>query len=376
RAGADRIVAHVGARVLGDLADRVGLVAGLSAALAPLKQRRRGHDRGQVVTQLAVAMADGATTLSDLAVLRHQPDLFGAVASTATVWRTLTALTAEPLTRIAAARAAARRRVWAAGVDPGFYVIDIDGTLVTAHSDKEGAASTSKRGYGFYPLVATLDATGEPLVALLRPGNAGSGTAADPIAVRDAALAQLPIDPRAQPVIVRTDSAGFPMPFSTMAPTGTSGSSSAIPFRWRSRPPSSATGGCGGNPLSRSTEPRSGTWGKWPRSPRKGSERVAPGSRLIVRRELPHRGAQLTFTDVHGYRYPLCLTNLPDADLPYLEALYRGWGRCEQTIRDLKATGLAHLPSADFAINQAWLTAVLLAGDLLAWFRCHHVALT
>ena len=94
-----------------------------------------------------------------------------------------------------------------------------------------------------------------------------------------------------------------------------------------------------------------------------------PGSRLLVRREIPHPGAQLTFTDVQGHRFQLWLTNLAEADLPYLEALYRGRGRCEQTIRALKATGLAHLPSADFATNQAWPTAVLLAEDLLAWFR-------
>lgn len=112
QAGTDRIVAHVGAWVLGNLADRSGLTRGLSEALAPLKQRRRGHDRGQVLTHLAVAIADGATTVSDIAVLRHQPDLFGRVASAPTVWRTLTTLTEEPLTRIAAARAAARRRGW------------------------------------------------------------------------------------------------------------------------------------------------------------------------------------------------------------------------------------------------------------------------
>jgi hypothetical protein len=73
--------------------------------LAPLKQRRQGHDRGQVLTQLAVAIADGATTVSDIAVLRHPPDLFGRVASAPTVWRLLTVLTGETLTRIAAARA-------------------------------------------------------------------------------------------------------------------------------------------------------------------------------------------------------------------------------------------------------------------------------
>lgn len=368
--GDDRVVAHVGAHVLGTVADHVGLTAELTKALAPLKQRRRGHDRGAVLAQLAVAIADGATTLSDLAILRHQPDLFGSVASTATVWRTLRALTAPRLDRVAQARAAARRAAWAAGLDPAFYVVDIDGTLVTSHSDKEGAAPTYKRGYGFYPLVATLDATGEPLVALLRPGNAGSGTATDHIAVLDAALAQLPIDPRAQPVIVRTDSAGCSHAFLDHCADRHVGFIVGHPFpmeiaaavvgrrglRWE---PAITADGTAERDVGEVAEvtPYVDLSG-WP-----------PGSRLIVRRELPHPGAQLTFTDVHGYRYQLCLTNLPDADLPYLEALYRGRGRCEQTIRALKATGLAHLPSADFAINQAWLTAVLLAGDLLAWFR-------
>ena len=123
-----------------------------------------------MLTQLAVAIADGATTVSDIAVLRHPPDLFGRVASAPTVWRTLTALTEETLTRIAATRAAARRRVWAAGLDPHFSVIDIDGTLVTAHSDKERARPTYKHGYGFYLLLAILDAMGEPLAIQLRPG--------------------------------------------------------------------------------------------------------------------------------------------------------------------------------------------------------------
>ena len=87
-------------------------------------------------------------------------------------------------------------------------MIDIEGTLVTAHSDKEGARPTDKHGYGFYPLLATWDATGEPLAIQLRPGNAGSGTAVDHIQLLDAALAQLPVDPATETVIVRTDSVG------------------------------------------------------------------------------------------------------------------------------------------------------------------------
>ena len=186
-------MSHAGTYVLGELADRTGLAAGLSVALASQKQRQRGYERGRVLTQLAVAIADGATTMSDVAVLRHQPDLFGEVASTPTVWRTLSALDEASLARVAQARSDARRREWEAGLDPGFYVIDVDGTLVASHSDKEGAAPNYKRGFGFYPLVATFDATGETLAAILRPGNTGSGAATDLIHVLDAALAQLPL---------------------------------------------------------------------------------------------------------------------------------------------------------------------------------------
>jgi Transposase DDE domain group 1 len=170
---------HAGARLLAELADVVGLTSAVSAAMAPTKQRRRGHDRGEVLIDLAVAIADGAETISDLATLRDQPDLFGQVASHPTVWRALAAVDEAALERIKTARAQARANAWAAGADPGFYVIDIDATLVGAHSDKEQAAPTWKRGFGFHPLLAYLDATGEALAGVLRPGNAGSGTATD-----------------------------------------------------------------------------------------------------------------------------------------------------------------------------------------------------
>src|SRR5215208_4792843 len=125
---------HSGARLLADLADATGLTEGLSVAMAPTKQRRRGHDRGQVLVDLAVMIADGGETISDLAVLRNQPALFGDVASHPTAWRTLEAIDEATLERIKTARAAARARAWAAGADPGFYVIDLDATLVGSHS--------------------------------------------------------------------------------------------------------------------------------------------------------------------------------------------------------------------------------------------------
>ena len=206
--GGQGVVSHAGARLLCELADDVGLTEALSDAMAPTKQRRRGHDRGQVLVDMAVAIADGATTLSDVRVLGDQPGLFGEVASVPTMWRTLEATDRSALERIEGARANARATAWAAGMDPGFYVIDIDATLVNAHSDKEGAAPNYKHGFGFAPMVAFLDATGEALAAILRPGNAAAGSAQDHVRLLDAALAQLPVDPLASEVIARTDSAG------------------------------------------------------------------------------------------------------------------------------------------------------------------------
>lgn len=207
--GGAGIVNHAGARLLCEVADVTGLTRGLSAAMAPTKQRNRGHDRGEVLVDVAVSVADGGETISDLAVLRDQPQLFGEVASTPTAWRTLEAVDEAALARVATARAEARARAWEAGADPGFYVVDIDATLIGSHSEKEGAAPTYKRGFGFHPLVAFLDATGEALAGLLRPGNAGSGTAVDHVTVLDAALAQLPVNPEEVEVIARTDSAGM-----------------------------------------------------------------------------------------------------------------------------------------------------------------------
>jgi hypothetical protein len=138
--GGKGVVGHAGARLLGDVADLVGLSDALSFAMAPTKSRPRGHDRGGVVVDLAVMLADGGETISDLAVLRDQPELFGEVASTPTAWRTLEAIDDAALSRINTARAEARAVAWAAGADPGFYVIDIDGTLIGSHSDKQGAA--------------------------------------------------------------------------------------------------------------------------------------------------------------------------------------------------------------------------------------------
>ncbi len=368
--GGRGVVTHIGARLLSELADRLGLSDGLSAAMAATKRRRRGHDRGKVLVDLAVALADGASAISDLRALSDQPALFGEVASVPTAWRTLEAVDDAALELIAAARAQARRRAWAAGMDPRFYVIDIDGTLVNAHSEKEGAAPNYKHGFGFYPLLAYLDRTGEPLAAMLRSGNAGSGTATDHLEVLDAALVQLPVDPHTKEVIVRTDSAALSHEFlegcrerSCRFVVGHALSADIAQVvvkvpdqRWI--PAISADG----------TEEREGAevaeisdlvdLSAWPK-----------GTRMIARREEPHPGAQLTFTDIDGRRYQVFVTDHGEQDASFLEALYRGRGRVECAIRDAKDTGLANLPSSELKINTAWTALVLLAGDLLAWMK-------
>ena len=229
------VVSHAGTVMLGEVAERTGLAAGFAEAADGLRRRRAGHDPGRVLADLAVAIADGAETITDLQVLADQPDLHGPVASTATAWRVLAGVGEAMLTGLRLARAAARERAWlaraeltgqalppsrAAGRSVDAVVIDIDATLVTCHSEKEGAAPTFKGGFGYHPIVAYLDNTHEALAGILRVGNAGSNTAADHIAVLDLALAQLPDAARTGAILVRTDGAGCSHPWVEHLATG------------------------------------------------------------------------------------------------------------------------------------------------------------
>src|ERR1035437_10001642 len=168
------LVGHAGVRLLADLAERSGLEGALSTALRPFRQRRRRHEPGSVLVDLAVTLADGGGCLSDLQVLRNQPGLFGEVASQTTAWRVVEAIDQSLLERIQRARARARARVWKWGAAPGRATLDFDATLVGSYSEKEGAAPTYKRGFGFHPLLVHLDETREALAGRLRPGNAGA----------------------------------------------------------------------------------------------------------------------------------------------------------------------------------------------------------
>lgn len=353
-----------------DLAETLGLRAGLSAAMAGTKQRRRGHDRGEVLVDLAVMIADGGTTISDLVTLSDQPGLFGPVASVATAWRTLRSVDETVLAQVAAARAAARAEAWAAGADPGVYVVDIDATLVGSHSEKQHAAANYKHGYGFAPVLAYLDATGEALAGLLRPGNMPAGRAEDLVAVLDLALEQLPVDPESEAVIVRSDSAGHSHEFIDACGARHTRFIVGAPLieafqsvlwnlparRWLPAVSADGTDERDNAQVAEITDlvDLSG----WPEH-----------TRVIARREDAHPGAQLSFTDIDGRRYQTFITDLDDADISYLDALYRGRGRAEKRICETKDTGLSNLPSWSFAINAAWLAVVLIAHDLLAWLK-------
>jgi Transposase DDE domain group 1 len=385
RSGRD-VVSQAGAVVLLRTAERTGLIGALSGALAPWRKPLASHDPGKIVCDLAVALAVGGDCLADVGLLRAEPGVFGAVASDPTVSRLIAALAADArkaLAAIASARAAARTAAWATagdrspehGVDAEHpLVIDLDATLVTAHSDKESAAPTFKRGYGFHPLCAFVDhgptGTGEPLAMLLRPGNAGSNTAADHKAVLAEALAQLPWRPAyrvGRKVLVRADTAGGTHEFvhhlharrlsysvgfclSDAAAAAIDG----IPeTAWT--PAYDADGGV-----------RDGAWvaeatgvldsSGWP-----------PGMRVIVRKERPHPGAQLRLTDRDGLRLTAFATNTARGQLPDLELRHRRRARCEDRIRAAKDTGLANLPLHGFDQNRIWCQLVQLACELTAW---------
>ena len=212
----ESLISSAGGSLLLATARATGLDRALCAGLAPWRAPRAVHDPGKVILDLAVALALGGDCLADVAVLRAQPTLFGAVASDPTVSRLVAALAADAeaaLAAIGSARARARAASWSVRrpVAGGQVTIDLDATLVTAHSEKEHAAPTFKRGFGFHPLLAFADhgpgGTGEALAVLLRGGKATANNAADHITVLDAALAQLP-EPARSAVLVRADSGG------------------------------------------------------------------------------------------------------------------------------------------------------------------------
>jgi hypothetical protein len=205
----DGLVSHSGSAVLVGVAEKTGLTRALSRELAELKVRRSGHDLGRVVRDLAVMLADGGDCLTDVGALGDQAALFGRAASSATAFRVMDRIASDPegLERLRAAHA--RARVWELTGAPELLEIDVDATLIGSDSEKEGAAGNFKGGYGFHPMLAYADETGEALAGELRPGNAGANTAADQIRVAEHAINQIPKEHiESIEILLRADSAG------------------------------------------------------------------------------------------------------------------------------------------------------------------------
>ena len=382
------VVSHAGTVLLAELADRIGLTAALSEATDGLRARRAGHDPGRVLVDVAVAIADGAVTITDVQALADQQGLHGpagSVASTPTIWRVLAGIDAAMLGQIRLARAQARDRAWAArgeltGTElPGSraagkaiaeVVIDLDATLVTAHSEKEDARGNFKGGFGHHPLGAWLDNTNEALAMILRPGNAGSNTAADHLTVLDQALTQIPDRWRSKRVLIRADGAGYSHALITAL------SAQGLEFSV-------------GYPITETIRDAIGLVPKWAWQAANNSDgqlrehadvievthlldlsrwgSTCPGMRVIVRRELPHPGATLDAFEIRdGYRYQAFTTNTGRGQLAFLEARHRAHARVEDRIRTGKDTGLGHLPSRHAHVNNVWVELTLIAADLLA----------
>jgi len=376
--GSESLISSTGASLLLQTGQVSGLTRGLSQQLRSWRLARSVHDPGKTVLDLAVTIALGGDCLADAALLRAQSELFGAVASDPTISRLVDALGADPGAAIAAirrARAAAREVVWQSSspvAAAGEVVVDLDATLIGAHSDKEGATPNFKRGYGFHPMMAFVDhgtgGTGEPLAAMLRPGRANASDAADQIAVLDAALAQLPEAVRGR-VLVRGDTGSGVKEFlwhihhlGLSYSVGVYGRQpvldalAALPRQaWRHAREADGYVRDGAQ-VAELTRWLPATFLGWP-----------PGMRVIARRERPHPGAQLRITDAEGWRITLFATNTIGGRIAELELRHRLRARAEDRIRTLKDTGLTNLPLQAFAKNEIWLELAALAYELLTW---------
>jgi hypothetical protein len=381
----DGVVAHVGLHALGAFADRLRLGDALSTRIPVTGERLPLHDRGKVLVQAMLMLAGGGEACADIEHLRSQAGLFGAVPSDSTLYRTFRSISPDTLAGLWEAMAEVRTQVWrrataTTGTDP--VVLDIDASLHQVHSEnKVDAAANYKGGYGFHPIYCFADATGEALGLLLRLGNAGANAIVDHVAVLDQALAQLPEEVAAghrpgdetalvrRAVQVRTDSAGC---------TG---------FVWHAR-----ARNVGFAVVARSNAQihaaisrvrfDDDAWG--PAISQDGEERPAAavaelsdhvdlsgwpeGTRLIVRREPLHPGAQQSLFPSATFRYWGHYTDA-EGDPVELDAHMRAHAHVEDHIRRLKDSGAARFPFCDVDANRAWLAVVCFADSLVRWFQ-------
>ncbi|MFE4416143.1 IS1380 family transposase [Streptomyces sp. NPDC056821] len=392
------LIGHAGAVLLRRLADRTGLTVALAAVL-PAGTGTGWRDRAAVVVQLAIAIVLGAVNLSDAEQLQaHHQGLFGPAVSDSTTRRTLEAMEEEVLAKIARARAQVRRGVWSLlHLRPGGFpwltiagkrlhrwvVIDMDATIITAASKKQGAAATWKKSFGFHPLAAWCANTSECLAMLLRAGNAGSNTVADHIRVLREALAQVPGASTAK-ILVRVDGAGAThglyehlrdlntMRRTVRFTTGwtiTDEDEKAIALlpetAWETSIKQDGSLQDGYFVAELTGLNRREGWIK--------------GMRLIVRRVKPS-GRQMKdltpFEKKTGWKYSITATNISrmtriagSHQIQWLDALHRHHAAVEDHVRTNKAMGLHNLPAKSWTINEAWMLSANLAADLDAWLR-------
>ena len=382
--GGGGLVGHVGLHALGLFADRLGVGASLSCGVRWGGERAPGHDRGKVLTQAMLMLAGGGECCSDIEYLRAEGGLFGAVASAPTLYRTVRGLSPATVGDLWAHQAAVREQIWARRAPAaGPVVLDIDATLVEVHSEhKAGAAAHYKGGYGFHPLLCFSD-DGDALGAVLRPGNAAANNIDDHIALLDAAIGRLPAEAAAghlpggddaalvaREVVLRTDSAGCSTKIAAACRVRNVGFSlvarrnDAIDSAIAAVP---VTDKCWQRAIRQSGDVRPGAavadltdyvdTADWP-----------DRTRLIVRREPRHPGAQRSLFPSDAWRY---WGHWTDQGGPAAErdAHMRAHAVVEDHIAALKTSGLTRLPFRDFDANAAWMALVCWARTLVVWFQ-------
>jgi hypothetical protein len=399
------LIPAVGVPLLRLLAQESGLRVGLSKALQR-KDFHPVHDRGQVMTDVAVALAHGATNVTAAtAVFAQAAIVCGPVPSSATVWRVFDDLDGPALARVAAARAVQRRKVWAtlSARPEGFpwlqvaghtwddwIVLDVDASLIESHSDKQGAQPTFKKHiFGLHPIVVSVANTDEVLAVLLRKGNAGSNTVADHITVLSESIAQIPARYRKK-IIFRADGAGATKDLLAWIKAEAARNG----YTWHYSVGFDVTEGVrtaiGQVPtdvwapaLTAEGTIRRGAHTTEITDILQVADGWPEGMRTLARTEPLHPKHRKQASEIEkrrGQRFQAVATDLPGHHYPKLDAFHRNHARVETVIKDAKNLGLTRLPSYYLAFNQAWCVAVAIASDLLAWLRLltldHHPKLT
>lgn len=385
-AGGDGAVGHVGLHALAAFADRLGVPAGLSAVVPWTGERAPAHDRGKVLTHAMVMLAGGGHSCADVEQLRVESRLFGSVASDTTTYRTFTGIDAKVRSDLHDAFGEVRREVWRRSSvtnNDRPVVLDIDASLVHVHSEnKEQTAATYKGNFGFHPMFCFADATGETLAAMLRPGNANANNIADHLTVLDTAIGQLPEDVAVghrvgddadlveRPVVVRADSAGCTNGF--LAGCRARNVGFAVVARRSDAIHAALLKARVTDPGWRPARTQCGELRKGAAvielTDRVDLSNMPAGTRLIVRREPLHPGAQRSLFPSETFRYWGHYTDQA-GDPVDLDVTMRAHARVEDHIRRLKASGLERFPFRDFDANQAWLATIGWAADLVRWFQ-------